>query len=42
MGAVNAAWKERRVLVPKETFASKVSAPPKTFLIRLVALFKES
>ena len=41
MGAVNAAWKERRVLVPKEMFASNVSAPPKTFLSLLVALFEK-
>ena len=37
-GAVNVAWKERRVCVPKETFASNVSPPPKMFLILLVAL----
>jgi hypothetical protein len=37
-GAVNVAWKDRRVCVPKETFASNVSPPPKTFLILLVAL----
>jgi len=38
MGALSVAWKERRVLVPKETFASNVSPPPNTFLILLVAL----
>jgi len=37
-GALNVALKERRVLVPKETFASNISPPPKTFLILLVAL----
>lgn len=40
-GALNVALKERRVLVPNETFASNVSPPPKTFLILLVALCVE-
>jgi hypothetical protein len=39
-GAVNVALNERRVLVPKETFASNVSPPPKTFRILLVALWE--
>jgi len=30
-GAVSEARNARRVLVPRETFASNVSAPPKTF-----------
>jgi hypothetical protein len=38
MGVLNVAWKERRVLVPKEMFASNISPPPNTFLILLVAL----
>ena len=37
-GVVKEARNERRVLVPRETLASKVSAPPKTFLIRAEAL----
>jgi hypothetical protein len=42
MGALSVALKERRVLVPNETFASNVSPPPKTFLILLVALCVEA
>lgn len=42
MGAEREARKERRVFVPKETFASKVSAPPNTFRMRPVALYRWS
>jgi len=37
-GVVREARNERRVLVPRETLASKVSAPPKTFRMRAEAL----
>jgi len=37
-GAEKEARNERRVLVPKATLASNVSAPPKTFRMRPVAL----
>ena len=38
-GVVREARNERRVWVPRETLASKVSAPPKIFLMRAEALW---
>ena len=38
-GVLREARKARLVLVPRDRLASKVSAPPKTFLIRAEALY---